>query len=207
MKRPNAHDIEAFLWGERFGRDTDQLIQQEIEDSSDWQAAHGQVASLLGAQHDVLTEIANSDVSIRNSFVINSLLQPPVSETFRDRVTKFVESWLTFEEPTINVFEAIGRRLLIDLTPLDQGHFDRDSGMSHSASYSIESAPIVAFNRSRKVDDRQTSLRQLLVDAFPARYPDLEAAGESECVVRISRGEGLMASLALIGEFDLQLMA
>ena len=76
---------------------------------------------------------------------------------------------------------------------------------SYSASYSIEIEPIVLSKRSRKAEDNQTLLRQLVVDAFPDRYPDLEVAGKAECVVRILRGEGLMASLALISEFDREL--
>jgi len=110
MKRPNAHDIEAFPWGERFDPGIDQLIEEEVEGSEVWQVANRQVAGLMSAQRGVLGEITDSDVSIRNQFVVNSLLQPPVNQTFRDRVTKFVESWLTLEQPTVNVFAAIERR-------------------------------------------------------------------------------------------------
>ena len=117
MLTPSAEQIEAYLWGERFDDRLNLLIEDQIEEDGKWSDARAQIQSIQATAQAELEQLESSDIQIRNKFVINSLLQNPVPEAYRDRVAAFVEEWLEFESPTPSVYEAIGRRLMIDLQP------------------------------------------------------------------------------------------
>ena len=206
MLTPSAEQIEAYLWGERFDDRLKLLIEDRIEEDDKWSEAKAQIQSIQAAANAELGQLESSDIQIRNKFVINSLLQKPVPEAYRDRVIEFVEEWLEFESPTPSVYEAIGRRLLIDLQPFKSMSVSMDVDMSMSSSVelvrpqrmrvSLASAPnFEAF-------DPNAELKRFLREVFPQRYDSEEKVESAMCVVRKVRGENLVAALSLISEFE-----
>ena len=206
MLTPSDRQIEAYLWGERFDDRLNLLIEDRIGEDLKWSETRAQIESIQAAAKAEFEQLESSDIQIRNKFVINSLIQKPVPEAFRDRVIEFVEDWLEFESPTPSVYEAIGRRLLIDLQPFKSMFVSMDFDMSMSSSVelvrpqrmrvSLASAPnFEAF-------DPNAELKRFLREVFPHRYDSEEKVDLAGCVVRRVRGEDLMAALSLIGEFD-----
>ena len=206
MLTPSVEQIEAYLWGERFDDRLNLLIEDLIEEDLKWFEAREQIESIQATAKAEFELLESSDIQIRNKFVINSLLQEPVPEAYRDRVIEFVEEWLEFESPTPSVYEAIGRRLLIDLEPYKSMSVSMDVDMSmlstvepvraRSMSVSLASAP------SFEAFDRNAELKRFLREVFPQRYDSEEKVESAMCVVRRVRDEDLMASLSLICEFD-----
>ena len=119
---------------------------------------------------------------------------------------EFVEDWLEFEFPTPSVYEAIGRRLLIDLQPFKSMSVQMDVDISMSSivepvrarsmGVSLASAP------SFEAFDPDAELKRFLREVFPQRYDSEEKVESAMCVLRRVRGEELMAALLLISEFD-----
>ena len=206
MLTPSDKQIEAYLWGERFDDSLNLLIEDHIEEDDKWSEARVQIESIQVAAQAEFEQFKTGDVQVRNKFVINSMLQKPVPEAFRDRVIEFVEDWLEFESPTPSVYEAIGRRLLIHLQPFKSMSVSMDVDMSMSSTVgpvrarsmrvSLASAPnFEAF-------DPNAELKRFLREVFPQRYDSEEKVELAGCVVRRVRGENLMAALFLISEFD-----
>ena len=206
MLTPSAEQIEAYLWGERFDDRLNLLIEDQIEADGKWSDARAQIESIQATAKAELGQLESSDIQLRNKFVIDSLLQEPVPEVYRDRVIEFVKDWLEFEPPTPSVYEAIGRRLLIDLQPFKSMSVQMDVDMSMSSSVepvrarsmivSLASAPnFEAF-------DPNAELKRFLREVFPQRYDSEEKVESAMCVVCKARGENLMAALSLISEFE-----
>ena len=206
MLTPSVEQIEAYLWGERFDDRLNLLIEDRIREDDKWSEARAQIQSIQATAKAELGQLESSDIQIRNKFVINSLIQKPIPEAFRDRVIEFVEDWLEFEFPTPSVYEAIGRRLLIDLQPFKSMSVQMDVDMSMSSivepvrarsmSVSLASAP------SFEAFDPNAELKRFLREVFPQRYDSEEKVESAMCVVRRLRGQDLMAALLLISEFD-----
>ena len=206
MLTPSDKQIEAYLWGERFDDRLNLLIEDRIGEDDNWSEAWAQIQSIQAAGRAEFEQLESSDIQIRNKFVINSLIQKPVPEAYRDQVIEFVEDWLEFESPTPSVYEAIGRRLLIDLQPFKSMSVSMDVDMSMSSSVelvrpqrmrvSLASAPnFEAF-------DPNAELKRFLREVFPQRYDSEEKVESAMSVVRRVRGQDLMAALFLISEFD-----
>ena len=206
MLTPSVEQIEAYLWGERFDDRLNLLIEDRIEEYDKWSEARAQIESIQATAKAEFEQLESSDIQIRNKFVINSLLQEPIPEDYRDRVIEFVNDWLEFESPTPSVYEAIGRRLLIELEPFKSKSVQMDVDMSmsgtveparaRSMSVSLASAPnFEAF-------DPNAELKRFLREVFPQRYDSEEKVESAMCVVRRVHEEDLMAVLSLISEFD-----
>ena len=119
---------------------------------------------------------------------------------------EFVEEWLEFEYPTPSVYEAIGRRLLIDLQPFKSMPVQMDVDMSMSSTVEpprVQSmGRVFASMRNLEAFDPNAELKRFLMEVFPQRYDSEEKVESAMCVVRKVRGEDLMAALLLISEFD-----
>ena len=206
MLTPSDKQIEAYLWGERFDDRLNLLIEDHIDEDDKWSEARVQIESIQATAKAELRQLESSDIQIRNKFVINSLLQKPVPEAYRDRVIEFVEEWLEFEYPTPSVYEAIGRRLLIDLQPIKSMPVKMDLDMSMSSL--VEPVRVqsmgraLASMRNLAAFDPNAELKRFLREVFPQRYDSEEKVESTMCVVRKVRGENLVAALSLISEFD-----
>ena len=206
MLTPSVEQIEAYLWGERFDDRLNLLIEDRIQEDPKWSEARAQIESIQAATQAELGHLESSDIQIRNKFVINSMLLEPIPEAYRDRVIEFVKEWLEFESPTPSVYEAIGRRLLIDLPPFKAMPVQMDVDMSMSS--------IVKPVRSRSIGrsfasatnfeaiDPYIEIKRFLREVFPDRYATDMAASEASAVLKMNE-RPLMAALALVSEFDL----
>ena len=206
MLTPSVQQIEAYLWGERFDDRLNLLIEDHIEEDDKWSEARVQIESIQATAKAELRQLESSDIQIRNKFVINSLLQEPVPEAYRDRVIEFVKEWLELESPTPSVYEAIGRRLMIDLQPFKSMSVQMDVDMSMSST--VEPVRVqsmgraLASMRNLEAFDPNGELKRFLREVFPERYNSEEKVESAMCVVRRVRGENLVAALSLISEFD-----
>ena len=206
MLTPSVEQIEAYLWGERFDDRLNLLIEDRIEEDLKWSEARAQIESIQATAKAEFEQLESSDIQIRNKFVINSLLQKAVPEAYRDRVIEFVEEWLQFEYPPPSVYEAIGRRLLIDLQPFKSMSVSMDVDMSMSSS--VEPVRVqsmgraLASMRNLEAFDPNADLKRFLREVFPQRYDSEEKVESAVCVVRKVRGENLVAAWSLISEFD-----
>ena len=206
MLTPSVEQIEAYLWGERFDDRLNLLIEECIEEDLKWYGARAQIESIQATAKAEFEQLESSDIQIRNKFVINSLLQEPVPEAYRDRVIEFVEEWLEFEFPTPSVYAAIGRRLMIDLQPFKAMSVSMDVDISMSST--VEPVRVQsmgrAFASTRNLEsfDPNAELKRFLREVFPQRYDSEEKVESAMCLVRKVRGENLVAALSLISEFD-----
>ena len=206
MLTPSVEQMEAYLWGERFDDRLNLLIEDRIREDDNWSDARAQIQSIQAAANAELEQLESSDIQIRNKFVINSLIQKPVPEAYRDQVIEFVEEWLEFESPTPSVYEAIGRRLLIDLQPFKLMSVSMDIDMSMLSTVEPVRARSIrrplASSPNFEAFDPNTELKRFLREVFPQRYDSEEKVESAMCVVRRVRGDDLMAALFLISEFD-----
>ena len=62
--------------------------------------------------------------------------------------------------------------------------------------------PIVASRARPERRKPDAELVRFLIEVFPERYSTEHAAESADCVQRLLLGQGLMASLSFISEFD-----
>ena len=106
---------------------------------------------------------------------------------------EFVEEWLEFESPTPSVYEAIGRRLMIDLQPFKSMSVSMDVDMSMSSS--VEPVRVQSMGRAsastRNIEafDPNAELKRFLREVFPEKYYSEGAVKLAQAVVFKEKGK------------------